>query len=103
MRPGQCRPSPRRGGRLVNGALASAFGKALAMIAALLHRGGISTTSEFAELLGGLASAVSAAEPAEHQVLTAWASTVRSVGDLERAMTLANGEALTAIASLLGH
>ena len=69
-------------------ALIGAIGKTLAMIACLLHRGGIATPVEFSRLLGALAAAIPADEPAQREALRSWSEVVGDANELDRGIML---------------
>ena len=60
-----------------------AQGKALALLAAMLQRGGIIDASEFGNLLGIYAVTVAETEPDQGDILAVWAGIVRDSADLD--------------------
>ena len=74
--------------------LIGATGKALALVAALLQRGGLATPAQFADLLGALACASPNDEPMHQHALASWSERVRNVGAPERGILLAGADAL---------
>ena len=58
-----------------------ATGKALALFAAVLERGGVATTAEVGDLLGVFAVTVAADDPDEGDILAVWASIIKEAGE----------------------
>jgi hypothetical protein len=54
-----------------------AQGKALALVAALLQRGGIVEAAEFGDMLGVFSVTVAETDPEEGDVLAIWAAIIR--------------------------
>jgi hypothetical protein len=62
---------------VINPALILAQGKALALVAALLQRGGFVDAAEFGEMLGVFSVTVAESDPEEGDILAVWAAVVR--------------------------
>ena len=60
-----------------------ATGKAMALIGAMLERGGIVTAEEFGGLLAVFAVTVAEDEPEQGDILAVWASIIKEVGVTE--------------------
>ena len=60
-----------------------ATGKAMALIGAMLERGGIGTAEEFGGLLAVFAVTVAEDEPEQGDILAVWASIIKEVGGTE--------------------
>ena len=60
-----------------------ATGKAMALIGAMLERGGIVTAEEFGGLLAVFAVTVAEAEPEQGDILAVWAGIIKEVGAAE--------------------
>ena len=60
-----------------------ATGKAMALVAAMLQRGGIVTAEVFGGLLAVFAVTVAEDEPEEGDILAVWASIIKEVGAAE--------------------
>ena len=64
-------------------ALVSAHGKVVALVAALLHAAGVTTTGEFARLIDALGQTVAETNEEEAQILGLWAHTVSAMLPIE--------------------
>ena len=60
-------------------ALVSAHGKMVALVASVLQAAGVTTTDEFANLLGLLAVTVGETDPQEGEILALWSATVAAI------------------------
>ena len=60
-----------------------ATGKAMALVAAMLQRGGIVTAEEFGGLLAVFAVTVAEDEPEQGDILAVWASIIKEAGAAE--------------------
>lgn len=59
--------------------LVIAHGKLVALLASVLQGAGVTTTTEFARLLALYAEVVGETEPAEAEILSLWAQTIREM------------------------